>query len=114
MLNKENRLTKAADFRSAYSKGLFAAAKQMVVYYYPNVHGSPIRVGFVASKKVGKSHVRSRCKRLMREAMRQMLPGLVPGYDLVVVARPPLAGEDYQGVYHVMAKLLRRAKLLRQ
>jgi len=48
----------------------------------------------------------------MREAMRNLMAALPQGVDVVVVARPPLAEEDYDGVYKVMAKLLKKAKLL--
>ena len=48
----------------------------------------------------------------MREAMRQHLSDLPGGMDLVVVARPPLAGEEFSGISKVMAKLLKKSKLL--
>jgi ribonuclease P protein component len=84
----------------------------MVVYHLKTSPMIPLRVGFVVSKKVGNSPVRSRSKRLMREAMRNLMAALPQGVDVVVVARPPLAEEDYDGVYKVMAKLLKKAKLL--
>lgn len=111
MLSGEYRLKRTADFKKAYTQGLYAAAKQIVIYYRQN-SSSQLRIGFVASKKIGQSHVRTRCKRLMREAMRAQLPRLSSGYDLVVVARPPIIQEDYQGVATVMVKLLKKAKLI--
>ena len=84
----------------------------MVIYYYPLKNSDGIRAGFVASKKVGKSHQRNRCKRLLREAFRQHLPNLVSGYDIVVVARPPLHEDDFRSVYKIMARLLRNLQRL--
>ena len=112
MLNQANRLKKTKDFQRVYQHGAFVASRQMVIYYYPLKNSDGIRAGFVASKKVGKSHQRNRCKRLLREAMRQHLPNLVSGYDLVVVARPSLNEEDFRSVNKIMARLLRKAKLL--
>jgi len=112
MLNKINRLAKTYDFQRAYKHGTYVVARQMVIYYFRTTAADDLRVGFVASKKVGKSHVRVRCKRLMREAMRRLLPSLAAGYDLVIVARPPLAQEEFGGVYQIMAKLLRKARLI--
>jgi|SRR5690554_1099940 len=112
MLKKRNRLLKTADFQAAYQQGKYVVAKQMVIYRLPKPDNTNIRIGFVVSKKVGQAHVRNRCKRLLRAAMNQFLPELAPEYDLVVVARPPLAKDNYQDVYKTMAKLLRKAKLL--
>ncbi|HBI56760.1 MAG TPA: ribonuclease P protein component [Firmicutes bacterium] len=114
MLNKANRLKKTTDFNRVYKRGAYVVARQMVIYYYPLFIDDGIRVGFVASKKVGKSHQRNRCKRLLRESMRQHLPNLVNGYDLVVVARPPLKEDNFQTVYKVMSRLLRKAKLFQE
>jgi ribonuclease P protein component len=111
MLKKENRLRKSSDFQRAYKRGTYVVARQMVIYRVANF-SAVNRIGFVVSKKVGPSHVRNRCKRLLREAMRQFLPEIVRGYDLVVVARPSLAEEGFTGTYQIMAKLLRKAKLV--
>ena len=47
-----------------------------------------IRIGFTATKKLGGAVVRNRVKRLLREAVRQMLPGLgLAGHDYVFIAR---------------------------
>lgn len=113
MLNKENRLRKTADFLEVYEKGTHVVARQMVVYYLPNPHGG-IRVGFVASKKVGKSSERSRCKRLLRESMRRQLPGLALNYDIVVVARPPLREEGFAVINRVLTRLLHKGGLFRR
>lgn len=48
----------------------------------------------------------------MREAMRELLPEMPLGFDIVVVARQSLPEEDFNDVYKVMAKLLRKAKLI--
>jgi ribonuclease P protein component len=111
MLSKVNRLVKTADFQEIYRSGKYVVGRHMVIYYQPNLLQS-VRVGFVASKKVGASHVRNRCKRILREAMRQLLPDLPSGYDLIVVARPPLAEQGFQDILGEMAKLLRKANLM--
>ncbi len=47
-----------------------------------------VGLGFTATKKVGGSVVRNRARRRLREAARQLLPGLgVAGVDYVLVAR---------------------------
>ncbi|HPZ22381.1 MAG TPA: ribonuclease P protein component [Bacillota bacterium] len=113
MLHRANRLTNATDFQRVYKHGASVVARQMIIYYYPR-NNDEVRVGFVASKKVGKSIERNRCKRLLRESMRALLPQLVPGHDLVIVARPSLLVADFKSIKKSMARLLRKAKLLQE
>lgn len=113
MLPKANRLVKPADFQRIYKQGTYFVARQMVIYCCPSSRES-IRIGFVASKKVGKSVQRSRAKRLLRESMRSQLPFLAGGYDIVVIARPALSEDNYPRLAKVMAGLLRKAGLYRQ
>jgi ribonuclease P protein component len=48
----------------------------------------------------------------MREIVRQILPEVAPGWDLVFVARAPAAEAEYAALAQDIAGLLRRAKLL--
>lgn len=51
------------------------------------------RFGVVASRKVGPAVVRNRCKRLLREAARDLIKsGDHCGIDLLLIARPPCRG----------------------
>jgi ribonuclease P protein component len=52
----------------------------------------PVRVGFVVSKAVGGSVVRTRVKRRLRHLVRDRLPSLPSGAILVVRAAPAAAG----------------------
>ena len=72
----------------------------------------PSRAGFSVSKRVGGAVVRNRVKRRMREIVRQILPEVAPGWDLVFVARAPAAEAEYAALAQDIAGLLRRAKLL--
>jgi ribonuclease P protein component len=75
--------------------------------------GEGIRCGFVVGKKVGGAVGRNRARRLIREALRQRLPLLKPGYDLVWVARSSISEADFRSVQAAIDDLLRRGRLLR-
>ncbi len=71
------------------------------------------RYAVVAGKKVGKSHERNRCKRLVREALRELHPSLKQGHDIVVIVR---GGPDelpgLEVARQTLETLFQRARLL--
>ena len=69
------------------------------------------RFGFVAGKKVGQAVRRNRAKRLLREAVRQRLPKIAQGWDLVWIARRGTEKAEYSAVDEAVEQLLKRAKL---
>jgi ribonuclease P protein component len=71
-----------------------------------------VRVGVTAGRSIGGAVQRNKAKRLLREAMRPLLPQLVPGWDLVVIARPALLSSSFQDISRALASLLRRARIL--
>jgi ribonuclease P protein component len=71
------------------------------------------RFGFSVSKRVGKAVVRNRVKRLLREAARARHSLVVPGQDLVLIARSPIGEADYRQVEEAVEQLLAQAGLLR-
>ena len=75
--------------------------------------GSVIRLGVVVSSKVGNSVVRSRARRLLREAFRVHQHDLIEPVDLVLVARPSIAGKRIADVEKDFLAMLRKAGLVR-
>ena len=86
MLPSASRLRFRSGFAAVYAKGRSYATDLIVMYVRPN-RGGPTRFGFSVGRKIGKSVTRNRVKRLLREAVRQLLPDLRVGMDVVVVAR---------------------------
>lgn len=97
MLPSAFRLREKSSFTAVYAKGRSYATGLVVVYVLPNKM-EQTRVGFSVSKKVGNSVVRSRTKRVMREAVRLMLPHIASGCDLVIVARRKAAGATFTDI----------------
>jgi ribonuclease P protein component len=69
-------------------------------------------VGVIAGRSVGGAVQRNRTKRLLREAMRALLPVLRPGWDLILIARQPLLKATFQQAQAALSQLMRRADLL--
>lgn len=76
------------DFRALYYRGRSQVHPALVTYVRKNRLGEP-RVGITTGKKLGGAVVRSRCRRVIREAFRPSYPK-VGGWDIVFVARTRL------------------------
>ncbi|MGQ9928383.1 MAG: ribonuclease P protein component [Chloroflexaceae bacterium] len=70
------------------------------------------RCGFVVSKQFGAAVRRNRARRRVREAVRLLLPSIVPGYDLVFIVRGAGAlTVPFLLLQREIEQLLRRARL---
>jgi ribonuclease P protein component len=65
-----------------------------------------------ASRGIGTAVKRNRAKRLLREAIRTLLPSIIPGWDILLIARPPLLSCKVFEVREALLTLLRRADLV--
>ena len=74
------------DFRRIYARGKSYVTPLVVVYVMKNRMNN-VRVGITTSKKVGNAVLRSRSRRVIREAYRGLSSRVKNGYDLVFVAR---------------------------
>lgn len=87
----------------------------LVVYERPMDKGHHLesRFAFVISSRVAKKAVlRNRTKRLLSEAVRQLLPQIRPGFTVAIFAKQSLLGESFNDIRLEMGKLLQGAKLL--
>ena len=71
------------------------------------------RLGVITSGKIGNAVVRNRARRLMRESYRLHQLELLQPIDLVLVARPSIAGKSMAEVENDFLTTLRRAGLLK-
>jgi ribonuclease P protein component len=111
------RLTRSIDFKRVRNEGKSYAHPLVVLVASPTadeaIREMHSRVGVTAGRAVGGAVERNRAKRLLREAMRFLLPGVRPGWDLVLIARQPLSTASYEQVQSTLLQLLQRAKLLK-
>ena len=109
-LPKVETLKTNGQFERVRKAGRSWAVGPVVLNAAPNGQNAT-RCGFVAGKKVGGAVNRNRARRLMREAVRQKLPLLKPGFDLVWIARSSIIETDFASVQAAVDQLLRRGKL---
>lgn len=110
-MQRSFRLTRSEDFEGARRSGKSYAHRLLVLLVRKNESGQR-RVGVAAGRTVGNAVKRNRAKRLLRAAMQSLVSSLVPGWDVVLIARPPLVSSNCAEVREVLETLLRRAELV--
>ena len=119
-MQRSFRLTRSEDFKRVRRDGK-SYAHPLVVLIALNRENNDqprvraVRVGVAAGKSVGTAVYRNRAKRLLREALRTLLPSIASvasGSDLILIARPALAYASLTDVREALLTLLQRAKLI--
>jgi len=105
------RLTRSEDFKRVRRTGK-SYAHPLVVLVAQASESQHMRVGVAAGKTTGTAVHRNRAKRLLREAMRPILPSLAPGWDLILIARPALVSATLVDTRNALLTVLHRAKLI--
>lgn len=112
MLPKENRLKKNSQFTYIYKHGLSKHSKFLSVSYVKTKY-QPFKIGFTVSKKIGKSVIRSKVKRYLREATRLELKNINNGYNYVFIAREGIDQLNLESLRKIIIELITKAGLYR-
>ncbi|WP_106626031.1 ribonuclease P protein component [Selenomonas massiliensis] len=109
-LPRAKMIKRRSDFQLVYQRGVSVAGRRMILYVLrdPRVAG---RVGFAAGKKLGCAAVRSRVKRLLREAYRLMQHELRRDVGILLIGRAGLVEGKMQDAAQDLRTLARRAKI---
>lgn len=84
---KSSRLLKRSEFLKVYELGTRVASRSFVAFCLDTKCVDGPRVGFTASRALGKSTVRNRSKRRVRETLRRSLPRIGPQWQIVMNLR---------------------------
>jgi ribonuclease P protein component len=104
-------LSRPGDFAALQGEGTVRSHPLLVVRFRRT--GLDVtRFGFSTGHKLGGAVVRNRIRRRLREALRVMAPSFQPGWDVLIIARPPVVAADYQTLTGVLQSLLRRGGVL--
>lgn len=110
-MQRRFRLTRSEDFKRVRRSGK-SYAHPLVVLIVQKSDQPHIRVGVAAGRTVGTAVVRNRAKRLLREAMRTLIPKIASGLDLILIARAGLASASLEDTHQAVQNLLQRAQII--
>ena len=109
-MQRKFRLTRSEDFKRVRRSGKSYAHPLVVLIV--QTHDQPrVKVGVAAGRTVGTAVYRNRAKRLLREAMRTLIPNIAPGLDLILIARPGLVSATLEDARRALINLLQRAQI---
>lgn len=111
-LPRERRLRNGRDFERARTDGRRLAVGCLVLNWVDPL-GEQTRVGVITSKRIGGAVVRTRARRLLREAFRLNQHRIVRPVDIVLVARQSIVEKEFAAVEGDFVTALRRAELLK-
>jgi ribonuclease P protein component len=112
-LGRPQRLIQSRDFMRLREQGQRLAAGCLIANWVIPPAGTGPRLGVVTSKKVGNAVARNRARRWIRESFRRHQHEIAKPVELVLVARPSIAGCDFARVEQDFLNSLRRAGLLK-
>ncbi len=116
-MQRKFRLTRSEDFKRVRRSGKSYAHPLVVLIVQAHeqqdsVDQPQVKVGVTAGRSVGTAVHRNRAKRLLREAMRPLLPNVASGLDLILIARPRLGSASLEETHQALLTLLQRAQIL--
>jgi ribonuclease P protein component len=108
------RIKQGRDFRRVRQSGDRLTCGCLIANWQRLPAEAASRLGVITAGRIGCAVVRSRARRLLREAFRLHQHDLTGPVDLVLVARPSIAGKAFAEVERDFLTALRRARLLRR
>jgi len=100
-------LSRPQDFKALQERGTIRSHPLLATRILRTDVG-PTRFGLATGRALGPAVVRNKVRRRLREALRSLGPGLRPGWDVLVIARPAIVAADYGAVTQALRRLLTR------
>ena len=110
-MKRNFRLTGSTDFKRVRRSGKSYAHPLLVLVVLPS-GDKQSRFGVIAGRAVGKAVQRNRAKRMLREALRMLLPAIKPGWNGILIARKPILTAGFTDLEDGLRQIFSRAELL--
>ena len=110
---RNQRIKQGRDFARVRREGRRLACGCLLANWQSLPAGAPTHLGVVVSGRLGNAVVRSRTRRLLREAFRLHQRDLAQPVDLVLVARASIVGKPFAAVEKDFLTAMRRTGLLK-
>jgi ribonuclease P protein component len=110
---RQARIKQGRDFRQLRQAGERLVCGCLIANWQRLPPEAPARLGVITAARIGGAVVRNRARRLLREAFRLHQHELAAPVDLVLVARPSIAGKAFAAVERDFLTALRKARLLK-
>ena len=111
-MKRRFRLTKSNDIKRVRQLGKSYAHPLIVLIALRNQLDTS-RFAVIAGRSAGNAVNRNRAKRWIREALRPLIPQIEPGWDILIVARRPIADTNFKNSQKALLTLLNRAQLIK-
>jgi ribonuclease P protein component len=112
-LPRSRRIKQGRDFARARTQGR-RLTQGCLVLNWVAMPGGASRVGVITGRRIGEAVVRTRARRLLREAFRLHQTHLSQPVDVVLVARQSIVGKKFSAVACDYLAALKKARLYRE
>ena len=106
----KRKLSKTSEFKKVFSEGKRTEGKNLIIFILKNDYDFN-RLGIIVKKEIGKAAVRNKIKRRLKETSRLLNKKLLPGHDIIVLAKNNIKEANYFELCHDLEGLLYKEKL---
>ena len=112
--NRAMRIKQGRDFARTRQQGQRLVKGCLIANWHQPAASAQPRLGVVTSSRIGNAVVRNRARRLLREVFRVHQHDLARPVDLVLIARPSIAGKTFADVEQDFLATLRKTGLMKK
>lgn len=109
----KRKLSKTSEFKRGFSEGRRIEGKNLIIFILKNNYNFN-RLGVIVKKETGKAVVRNKIKRRLKEAGRSLNKKLLPGYDIILLAKSNIGEANYFEICYDLESLFYKGKLFLQ